>query len=96
MAVSLDRLIARRHRCLREIARIDARISRAVCRELMGDDLTVRERQVLALVARDFGNKQIAAELHVTERTAKFHVSNLLGKLRLNSRRQLAALGKAA
>lgn len=45
------------------------------------DTLTARERQVLALVAAGRANKQIAAELGMSERTAKFHVSAIMGKL---------------
>lgn len=52
--------------------------------------LTERERQILALVARGLSNKAIAAELSITERTARTHVSNILAKLRLASRTQAA------
>ena len=48
--------------------------------------LTEREREVLALVAEGQSNKEIAQSLKVTERTAEFHVSNVLGKLGLTSR----------
>jgi non-specific serine/threonine protein kinase len=52
--------------------------------------LTPRERQVAALVAGGLTNKQIAAQLVVSDRTADVHVSNILGKLELTSRAQLA------
>ena len=52
--------------------------------------LTPREREVAALVARGLTNRQIAAELVIGERTAEMHVGNLLGKLGLTSRAQLA------
>lgn len=55
-----------------------------------GDDLTARERQVLALVADGASNRQIAETLVVTERTARTHVSAILGKLGLVSRTQAA------
>jgi DNA-binding NarL/FixJ family response regulator len=43
-----------------------------------------------ALVAGGLTNKQIAPELVVSDRTADVHVSNILGKLELSSRAQLA------
>ena len=55
-----------------------------------GGDLTPREREVLALVADGASNRQIAEALVVTERTARTHVSAILGKLGLVSRTQAA------
>ena len=52
--------------------------------------LTEREREVLALVAHGLSNKAIADRLVITERTARTHVSNILGKLGLASRTQAA------
>jgi DNA-binding NarL/FixJ family response regulator len=52
--------------------------------------LTDREREVLALVAHGLSNKAIADRLVITERTARTHVSNILGKLGLASRTQAA------
>jgi DNA-binding NarL/FixJ family response regulator len=54
------------------------------------EPLTDREREVLGLVARGHSNKEIAALLDITERTARTHVSNILGKLDLASRTQAA------
>jgi len=53
-------------------------------------DLTSRELDVLRLVAAGEPNKQIAAELSISERTARTHVSRILRKLRLSSRTQAA------
>jgi DNA-binding NarL/FixJ family response regulator len=44
------------------------------------EGLTRRERQVLEAVLDNLSNKEIANRLHMSERTAKFHVSNLLVK----------------
>ena len=54
------------------------------------EPLTERELEVLALVGRGRSNKEIATDLGITERTARTHVSNILGKLGLSSRTQAA------
>jgi DNA-binding NarL/FixJ family response regulator len=55
-----------------------------------GQDLTPREREVLALIAHGASNRQIAEKLVVSERTARTHVSAILAKLGLTSRTQAA------
>ncbi|MCI2416524.1 response regulator transcription factor [Saccharopolyspora sp. K220] len=52
--------------------------------------LTLRERSILALVAQGMSNRQISAELYISERTARTHVSHVLAKLQLSSRTQAA------
>src|SRR6476661_240189 len=54
------------------------------------ESLTERELEVLSLVGHGRSNKEIATELGITERTARTHVSNILGKLELQSRTQAA------
>jgi two-component system, NarL family, response regulator DevR len=54
-------------------------------------DLTEREREVLALVARGYTNKQIAETLYVSEKTARNHVSHILEKLGMARRSEAAA-----
>lgn len=54
------------------------------------EPLTAREREVLAELGRGASNKEIAHALSITERTARTHVSNILGKLGLTSRTQAA------
>jgi DNA-binding NarL/FixJ family response regulator len=56
--------------------------------------LTPRELEVLALLAEGCSNQDIAIRLAITERTARTHVSNLLGKLHLGSRTQAALLAQ--
>ena len=61
------------------------------------DDLTERERQVLALIAEGRSNRAIAERLVITERTVEKHVKSILGKLRIagspdDHRRVLAVL----
>jgi DNA-binding NarL/FixJ family response regulator len=55
-----------------------------------GHELTPRELEVLAELARGRANKAIAFELGVSERTVKTHVSNILGKLGFTDRTQAA------
>jgi NarL family two-component system response regulator LiaR len=54
------------------------------------DVLTVREVEVLKLVAQGLSNQKIAQKLHVGEGTVRFHVGNVLGKLGLENRTQAA------
>jgi DNA-binding NarL/FixJ family response regulator len=54
------------------------------------NELTPREREVLHLIARGYMYKEIAARLHLSVRTVESHVSNVLRKLQLSSRHELA------
>jgi NarL family two-component system response regulator LiaR len=54
------------------------------------DGLTEREKEVLLLIAEGLSNKEIADELHISVKTVKTHVSNLLMKCELEDRTQLA------
>jgi DNA-binding CsgD family transcriptional regulator len=52
--------------------------------------LTAREREVLALVVDGATNDEIAARLHISRKTAGHHVSAILSKLHVSTRRQAA------
>lgn len=54
--------------------------------------LTIREQEVLQLLAQGLQNKEIAAKLHISERTAKFHVGALLRKLNAGNRTEAVSL----
>jgi DNA-binding NarL/FixJ family response regulator len=85
---------------VRAAHRGDLQMDAAVARRLLSSlpdrrhreepELTPREREILRLVAAGMANKEIAAELAITERTARTHVSNILRKLGLGSRTQAA------
>jgi len=78
--VQIDSLVAQRLMSSLHHTETDRRAS----------ELTSRELDVLRLVAAGKPNKQIAAELAISERTARTHVSRILRKLRLSSRTQAA------
>ena len=59
-------------------------------REPQLESLTARELEVIRLVAQGRNNHEIAQELVISEKTVKTHISNILGKLHLEDRTQLA------
>jgi DNA-binding NarL/FixJ family response regulator len=76
---------------------LDAAVARMLAQRLRTrreeepvEPLTPREKEVLAQLGKGASNKEIAYELDITERTARTHVSNILGKLGLASRTQAA------
>jgi two-component system, NarL family, response regulator LiaR len=89
-------------RAIRQVHRGEASLHPSIARKVLQelargsdrpptpDPLTAREVEVLRLVARGFGNQQIADELSLSEATARTHVSAILGKLHLASRTQAA------
>jgi len=56
------------------------------------DGLTPREREVIRLISEGLSNKQIAQRLGIAERTAKFHVRQIMSKLGADNRAQAVAL----
>lgn len=57
------------------------------------EPLTPREKEVLQLLAAGVGNKEIAARLHISDHTAKFHVASILGKLGASTRTEAVSIG---
>lgn len=74
---------------------VDPRVAKTVLQqreavEPIVNTLTIREREVLRLLARGATNKQIAGELGIMERTVKHHISNIFVKLNVAARSQAA------
>lgn len=97
--VSAEELIYAINGAFKGMPVMTADVSQALTRGLRqrnaqsGDeDLTEREKEVLLLIADGQSNKEIAEELHISIKTVKTHVSNLLMKCELEDRTQLAVL----
>lgn len=89
---------------IRAVHRGEARLHPDIARKLMEqvvhqagpsrgapvDDLTEREREVTRLVAQGRSNSEIAQALFISSKTVKTHISNILSKLGLQDRTQLA------
>ena len=56
------------------------------------EKLTEREHEILALIAAGTSNKEIGLQLHLTEKTVKHYVTNILQKLQVHNRVQAAIL----
>ena len=63
-------------------------VTQALSSRLPNSGLSAREREVLTLIAGGKSNKEIAAELGITEATVKCHVSVILMRLNVNDRTQ--------
>jgi DNA-binding NarL/FixJ family response regulator len=59
----------------------------------LAEHLTAREVEVLRLVALGQGNKEVAAQLNVSEHAVKFHISSVLAKLGARSRTEAVTIG---
>jgi pimeloyl-ACP methyl ester carboxylesterase/DNA-binding CsgD family transcriptional regulator len=64
--------------------------------DVLLDELTPRENQVLELVAQGLDNATIGERLHISERTARNHVSAIIGKLGVNTRAQAIVRAREA
>jgi DNA-binding NarL/FixJ family response regulator len=69
-------------------------VRRGAPRELEAIRLTERERQVIDLIGEGLANKDIAARLHIAIHTVKSHVHNVLEKLALHTRLEVAAFSR--
>ena len=74
-------------------AKLIQRIAAPASPELI--PLTEREREVLLLLAQGQQNKEIAGQLHISERTVKFHVSAILTKLGAGNRTEAVHIARS-
>ncbi|WP_314585597.1 response regulator transcription factor [Paenibacillus terrigena] len=95
--VSADELIYALQGAFRGMPVMTGDVSQALTRGIRqrttqgeSDGLTEREKEVLLLIAEGKTNKDISEELHISIKTVKSHVSNLLMKCEMDDRTQLA------
>jgi DNA-binding NarL/FixJ family response regulator len=71
---------------------LSGRLSSVLAEEAQGQNsLSEREVEIVKLLAKGVTNKEVAKVLYITENTAKMHVKNILAKLGLRNRQQIAA-----
>lgn len=88
----LERLLE----AIRKIHQGEQYIPNEIATRLSGrvlSQLTSREAEVLALIAKGLSNKEIASNLNLVEGTVKVHVTSILGKLRVSDRTQAVLAG---
>jgi DNA-binding NarL/FixJ family response regulator len=73
--------------------RIPPEVASQIAEHATDEALSLRETQVLRLVAGGNANKEIAAKLSITEETVKGHIKNILAKLRANDRTHAVTIG---
>jgi len=73
--------------------RVSSEIAAEIAEHSTDNALTPREVDVLRLVAKGNANKEIAAQLSLTEETVKSHIRNILAKLDANDRTHAVAIG---
>jgi NarL family two-component system response regulator LiaR len=93
---SLDDLVRALRDGHRGIPTLSPNVTQLVIRELSspirnGRNLTSREYEVLALIAKGWNNHEIAKSLNISLSTVQFHVSNILQKLQVRNRIEAAA-----
>jgi DNA-binding NarL/FixJ family response regulator len=90
-SASRDELLAALQQVARGFRSLPLEVARRLAALRLGPAITPREREILALIAAGRANKEIAAELGVSEDTVKRHVSHILEKLDVNDRAQATA-----
>jgi two-component system, NarL family, nitrate/nitrite response regulator NarL len=70
---------------------VDQAVTRSTAAVLEAVQMTKREREITSLIAEGLSNKEIAQRLNIATYTVKSHVHNILEKLALHSRLQIAA-----
>jgi DNA-binding NarL/FixJ family response regulator len=97
--MKMDKLVETIHRAVDGEVTLHPLVAARVLQNIRGEnseeetlftDLTERETDVLKLIANGLSNGQIASELVISENTVKGHVSNILSKLHLADRTQVA------
>jgi len=97
--MKMDKLVDALHRALQHEVTLHPLVAERVLENIRGDDssdpvlfneLSERELDVLRQIAKGMTNSQIAQELFISENTVKGHVSNILSKLHLADRTQVA------
>ena len=73
--------------------RVSSEVAAEIAEHSTDDALTPREVDVLRLVAKGNANKEIAAQLSLSEETVKSHIRNFLAKLEANDRTHAVAIG---
>src|SRR5439155_8764177 len=71
---------------------LDRTVALLLAERLLHKSLTAREVEVLRMVAKGYGNKEIAAALNIAEVTVKLHVSHVLEKLNVKDRTEAATV----
>jgi NarL family two-component system response regulator LiaR len=97
--MKMEKLVEALHRAVRGEVTLHPRVAARVLQNIRGEhdegqplftDLTEREHDVLKLIANGMTNSQIAEKLVISENTVKGHVSNILSKLHVADRTQVA------
>ncbi|PYQ55733.1 MAG: DNA-binding response regulator [Acidobacteria bacterium] len=92
------RLAAALHAAAEDLLVVERALSDGALRtrpaaEALVEPLTPRELEVLQLLGHGLSNRALAARLHISEHTAKFHVNAILGKLGAQTRAEAVAQG---
>ncbi len=87
-----EELLAAIHTVHSGKARIPASIAEKLAERVTGQQLTGRELNVLERIVAGRANKEIAADLNISEATVKSHINNLLGKLGVADRTHAATV----